>query len=117
MWSLNHVQHSLAHTLVIHPGSRNLRIGRASDFYPHEVPNCIARPVNAPNRGNDPPVPGSRAKGAVQAAGEARAKKRQRRDDGTDVEINGNEEDAPWENPVRSLHLCAMQVLTILKGR
>ncbi|KAK1924798.1 hypothetical protein DB88DRAFT_504858 [Papiliotrema laurentii] len=44
--------------LIIHPGSRNLRFGRASDFYPREVPNCIARPSDAPHRGRDPPVPG-----------------------------------------------------------
>lgn len=45
--------------LVIHPGSRNLRLGRASDFYPHEVPNCIARPPGA--EGRDPPVLGKRS--------------------------------------------------------
>jgi len=31
--------------IVIHPGSRYLRIGRASDAFPKEIPNCIARDV------------------------------------------------------------------------
>ncbi|BEI91665.1 uncharacterized protein CcaverHIS019_0404850 [Cutaneotrichosporon cavernicola] len=53
-------QTRLSRILVIHPGSRNLRLGRASDFYPHEVPNCIARAADAPG-GHDPPVLGKRA--------------------------------------------------------
>lgn len=53
-------ENPLNNILVIHPGSRNLRLGRASDFYPHEVPNCIARPENAPG-GFDPPRPGKRS--------------------------------------------------------
>ncbi|KAK7101992.1 actin-related protein 8-like [Littorina saxatilis] len=32
-----------ATVIVIHPGSYNLRIGRASDAYPVTVPHCIAR--------------------------------------------------------------------------
>ncbi|CAK9786897.1 actin-like ATPase domain-containing protein [Cutaneotrichosporon oleaginosum] len=52
-------QARLSRILIIHPGSRNLRLGRASDFYPHEVPNCIARPASAPG-GHDPPVLGKR---------------------------------------------------------
>jgi actin-related protein len=31
--------------IVIHPGSRYLRIGRASDAFPKEIPHCIARDV------------------------------------------------------------------------
>ncbi|WVQ98665.1 hypothetical protein IAU59_005796 [Kwoniella sp. CBS 9459] len=89
-------QHPLHHTLIIHPGSRNLRIGRASDFYPKEIPNCIARPGNAPNRGEDPPVPGSRAKRVAQHAIERREAKKRRKSDGgeggngNDVEMKGN---------------------------
>lgn len=33
----------LAKTIVVHPGSRFLRIGRASDAYPVRVPNLVAR--------------------------------------------------------------------------
>lgn len=29
--------------VVIHPGSLNLRFGRASDTFPVTIPNCIAR--------------------------------------------------------------------------
>lgn len=49
----------LSKILIIHPGSRSLRLGRASDFYPHEVPNCIARPEGTPGV-SDPPAPGNR---------------------------------------------------------
>lgn len=52
------VENPLNNILIIHPGSRHLRLGRASDFYPHEVPNCIARPASASSGGSDPPVPG-----------------------------------------------------------
>jgi actin-related protein 8 len=45
---------------ILHPGSRNLRLGRASDFYPHEVPNCIARPPGIAG-GKDAPTPGKRS--------------------------------------------------------
>ncbi|WVF72264.1 hypothetical protein IAT40_007076 [Kwoniella sp. CBS 6097] len=83
-------QHPLHHTLIIHPGSRNLRIGRASDFYPKEIPNCIARPGNALNRIEDPPVPGSRAKRVAQHAIEKREAKKHRQADGDDVPMNGN---------------------------
>ncbi|KAI0306069.1 actin-like ATPase domain-containing protein [Multifurca ochricompacta] len=38
-----------AHVVVIHPGSRYLRVGRASDVTPVTVPNVIARKsINAP---------------------------------------------------------------------
>ncbi|KAF9908532.1 actin-like protein arp8 [Lobosporangium transversale] len=33
-------------TIVIHPGSRILRIGRASDAYPIAIPHCIARRIH-----------------------------------------------------------------------
>lgn len=33
--------------IVIHPGSRFLRIGRASDAYPIITPHCIARRIRA----------------------------------------------------------------------
>lgn len=34
--------------IVIHPGSRFLRIGRASDAYPIITPHCIARRIRVP---------------------------------------------------------------------
>ncbi|WWC69531.1 uncharacterized protein I206_103473 [Kwoniella pini CBS 10737] len=79
----------LQHTLIIHPGSRNLRIGRASDFYPKEIPNCIARPINAPHRGYDPPIPGSRAKRIAERALEKREAKRRKASNGGH-KANGN---------------------------
>jgi actin-related protein 8 len=100
----------LHNILIIHPGSRNLRIGRASDYYPKEVPNCIARPSNAPNRGTDPPVPGSRVKRLAARAEEQRAAKRQRLEQGAADGADGNaaadvlegEDLTEWENPVDS---------------
>lgn len=32
--------------IVIHPGSRSLRIGKASDVFPVTVPNVVARKIN-----------------------------------------------------------------------
>ncbi|KAF9106031.1 actin-like protein arp8 [Mortierella sp. GBA35] len=34
--------------IIIHPGSRVLRIGRASDAYPIQTPHCIARRIRVP---------------------------------------------------------------------
>nr|XP_031862869.1 uncharacterized protein CI109_001881 [Kwoniella shandongensis]KAA5529941.1 hypothetical protein CI109_001881 [Kwoniella shandongensis] len=104
----------LDYTLIIHPGSRNLRLGRASDFYPKEVPNCIARPSKALNGSRyDPPVPGSRAKRVAREQIEKREAKRRRAEGGEDVEMNGNgnsngngrvenddDDDRPWVDPV-----------------
>lgn len=55
----NAQENPLNKILIIHPGSRFLRLGRASDFYPHEVPNCIARPAKSAG-GSSPPVLGKR---------------------------------------------------------
>jgi len=41
-----------SHVIVIHPGSRFLRIGRACDMTPASIPNVIARKTK-------PPVPES----------------------------------------------------------
>ncbi|KAL7422269.1 Actin-like protein arp8 [Cryptotrichosporon argae] len=68
-------ENPLSRILIVHPGSRNLRIGRASDFYPHEVPNCIARPRKAGGV-RDAVVPGSRAKRPAQTERNGAAKKR-----------------------------------------
>jgi actin-related protein 8 len=37
-----------SNVIVIHPGSRFLRIGRACDLNPVMVPNCIARKTAPP---------------------------------------------------------------------
>jgi actin-related protein 8 len=94
----------LSQILIIHPGSRNLKIGRASDFYPKEVPMCIARPSNAPFRGSDPPVPGSRAKRLAAEHAEQQEAKRRKLENG-DMEDNGDPD--AWVNPVRcsNVHL------------
>ncbi|KAI8335459.1 hypothetical protein BC941DRAFT_453837 [Chlamydoabsidia padenii] len=41
-------------TIIIHPGSRNLRIGLASEAYPITVPHVLARRVNHPPPTNQP---------------------------------------------------------------
>ncbi|KAJ7224190.1 hypothetical protein GGX14DRAFT_424627, partial [Mycena pura] len=38
-----------SHIIVIHPGSRSLRIGKASDVFPITVPNVVARKINSPS--------------------------------------------------------------------
>ncbi|KAK8869874.1 hypothetical protein IAR55_000442 [Kwoniella newhampshirensis] len=94
----------LHYTLILHPGSRNLKLGRASDFYPKEVPNCIARPANSLNgSSHDPPVPGSRAKRVAREQAEKREAKKRRAEEGTYVETNGHgevENNGPWTDPV-----------------
>lgn len=53
--------------IIIHPGSLNLRIGRASDLNPHRVLNAIARrrkPGGAVHR--DPVLPPSIVKVCAQ---------------------------------------------------
>lgn len=37
-------------TIIIHPGSKYLRMGRASDAFPVQVPNVIARKITAANK-------------------------------------------------------------------
>jgi hypothetical protein len=100
---------ALSNILIIHPGSRNLRFGRASDFYPKEIPNCIARPANAPHRGSDPPVPGSRIKRLAQEDAERREAKRRKAEQGEDgmdedvaVDAEEEEDEGPWVDPVSS---------------
>lgn len=44
--------------IIIHPGSRNLRIGRASEAFPRTVPHVIARKMNtstSKSKSNTPP--------------------------------------------------------------
>jgi actin-related protein 8 len=44
-------------TIVIHPGSRSLRIGRASDAFPVTIPNVIARKIGDSAKGQPRPSP------------------------------------------------------------
>ncbi|KAJ6515082.1 hypothetical protein C8R47DRAFT_1089959 [Mycena vitilis] len=44
-----------SHIIVIHPGSRSLRIGKASDVFPVTVPNVVARKINPPSEAVAPP--------------------------------------------------------------
>ncbi|ODN84742.1 hypothetical protein L202_00622 [Cryptococcus amylolentus CBS 6039] len=84
-------QNPLSNILIIHPGSRNLRIGLASSYYPREVPNCIARPTTAVNASGANPVPalGSRVK-KIRSEGN---KKRKREEvQSQDVSMDGGEE-------------------------
>ena len=72
-----------SHVVVIHPGSRYLRVGRASDVTPVTVPNVIARKttsapppmfvkaISRPRKGRAramPPVPTSNDEYAVTRA-------------------------------------------------
>ncbi|KAJ7890459.1 hypothetical protein B0H14DRAFT_2336137 [Mycena olivaceomarginata] len=43
-----------AQIIVIHPGSRFLRIGKASDVFPVAVPNVVARKINPPSEAPAP---------------------------------------------------------------
>ena len=106
-------QHPLAHTLIIHPGSRNLRLGRACDFYPHEIPNCIARPMKAPHRGRDPPVPGSRVEKIAQDELETRAAKRRKTDGEDHAEVAETDETA-WTDPVSPGRASAASALLMM---
>lgn len=44
--------------LIIHPGSRNLRIGRASDIVPLVIPTCVARRIGRDSTAPRRPEPG-----------------------------------------------------------
>ena len=63
--------------IVIHPGSRYLRIGRASDAYPIITPHCIARRIRVPppsaviTNGSAKAVAGSGAAAESQEGGVA----------------------------------------------
>ncbi|EIW69617.1 hypothetical protein TREMEDRAFT_62486 [Tremella mesenterica DSM 1558] len=84
----------LSNILIIHPGSKNLRIGRASDFYPKEVPNCIARPKKK-LESRTSPSPEPSAKRSAETP-DQRETKRQR--NGHARKTNGDDEAA--EDPM-----------------
>ncbi|ORY33761.1 putative nuclear actin-related protein [Naematelia encephala] len=89
-------EHPLARTLIIHPGSRNLRLGRANDFYPKEIPNCIARRGDLPSRnGGLKRAANGRStsdRGGKRTKGEAGV--------GEDVTMDQEADDTPAEDPV-----------------
>ncbi|PWN51830.1 actin-like ATPase domain-containing protein [Violaceomyces palustris] len=71
-------------TIVIHPGSEYLRIGRATDLYPLSLPNVIAR---RPKKKKSPSPPPTR-----QAENGAASSSNQAEGDGTvDVEMGSDE--------------------------
>ncbi|KAF9547287.1 actin-like protein arp8 [Mortierella hygrophila] len=91
--------------IVIHPGSRYLRIGRASDAYPIITPHCIARRIRVPpssaviTNGSAKAVAGSGAaaesqeEGAASAAtGEEAAEDDQDKDEAMDVDEDDDED-------------------------
>ncbi|KIR26869.1 nuclear protein [Cryptococcus deuterogattii 99/473] len=89
-------ENPLSKILVIHPGSRNLRLGLASDFYPKEIPNCIARPAEAVqiSGARKAPVMGSRVKNLREQ--HERNKKRKRGE--MDEDDGGEEGDVDMGN-------------------
>jgi actin-related protein 8 len=98
--------------LIIHPGSRNLRVGRASDFYPKEIPNCVARPAKAVPANCEASAPGGRR--ATNGNGnEERVNKRAKLD--TDIDMDGTNggDEAQEHDPVslRRLYPATLPVL------
>ncbi|KAF9148808.1 actin-like protein arp8, partial [Linnemannia schmuckeri] len=96
--------------IVIHPGSRFLRIGRASDAYPIITPHCIARRIRVPppsatiTNGTTKAATGlevtteSQGEGVVStAAGEEATEADQDKDEAMDVdeEDDDDDEDSP----------------------
>ena len=83
-------------TIVIHPGSETLRIGRATDYAPKEVPMALARRRRTPCPSSDCPSTSTGGKG----------KKRERREDGAEsMEIDGAEQlSDEVKTCLRSLH-------------
>ena len=82
--------------IVLHPGSRFLRIGKASDVSPITVLNLVARKCN-------PPVPGS-----DQLERITRPRKNRQRVPESETEKNEEEYDisATSDDPVRYEPLC-----------
>ncbi|KAG0294624.1 actin-like protein arp8 [Linnemannia gamsii] len=92
--------------IVIHPGSRFLRIGRASDAYPIITPHCIARRIRVPpplstiTNGSAKPTGGSETAaesqgegGASASTGEETAEADQDKDQAMDVDDDDDDED------------------------
>ena len=64
------------------------------------MPNCIARPGNAPHRGFDPPVPGSRARKRAEDAIERNDVKRPRDKGGEESQTQDDVMGKSWVDPV-----------------
>jgi hypothetical protein len=99
----------LSKILIIHPGSNSLRIGRANDFYPHEVPNCIARSNKASKGAGIPPVPKGwtkRTAGEPVERGDAKRRVSARGQETVDAIANeGSDPDDPVCHS-RAMQLC-----------
>ncbi|OWZ65573.1 hypothetical protein AYX14_01119 [Cryptococcus neoformans] len=100
-------ENPLSKILVIHPGSRNLRLGLASDFYPKEIPNCIARPTKAVqiSGARKAPVMGSRVNSLREQHERNRKRKRGKVDeDGDhpeeDIEMENGDDVGEWVDPI-----------------
>ncbi|RUO96139.1 hypothetical protein BC936DRAFT_142554, partial [Jimgerdemannia flammicorona] len=82
--------------IIIHPGSRHLRIGRASEAFPRTVPHVIARKMNSPVE-----LPKSRPLAvritSVGVVGARVAKKDKDKGDDMDLDENGSD-DSESEN-------------------
>ncbi|KAL5633045.1 hypothetical protein ACGC1H_003515 [Rhizoctonia solani] len=78
-------------TLVIHPGSRWLKIGLATDVFPVQVPNVIARRCRT---GTVPP--GVFHHGVVQPASERNSPRESTREKGKGREISADSEEDPF---------------------
>ncbi|KAG0056438.1 actin-like protein arp8 [Gryganskiella cystojenkinii] len=100
--------------IVIHPGSKFLRIGRASDAYPVVIPHCIARRMRkpavtavAPKIPKEEPVTTettttttseSETTAATAAEDEEAKKKEEEESNGMDVDVDEEEEEQEHEN-------------------
>ncbi|WVQ78037.1 hypothetical protein IAT38_000118 [Cryptococcus sp. DSM 104549] len=95
-------ENPLSKILVIHPGSRNLRIGRASDFYPQEVPNCIARRTKEvrASGAREAPAYGSRAKREREEAEKEAETKRRKAGEAGGEDVDMEDGEAEWSDPV-----------------
>lgn len=94
--------------IVIHPGSRFLRIGRASDAYPIITPHCIARRIRVPpplltitngsakQAGGSETAAESQGEGSASTStGEETAEADQDNDQAMDVDEDDDDEDSP----------------------
>nr|ODN81213.1 nuclear protein [Cryptococcus depauperatus CBS 7841] len=95
-------ENALSKILIIHPGSRNLRVGLASDFYPKEIPNCIARPTLAvrSSGADEPPAIGSRIEKMREHRRKIGKRKRDGSSRGEDDNTGNSQEEDIWIDPV-----------------
>ncbi|PWY98076.1 actin-like ATPase domain-containing protein [Testicularia cyperi] len=80
-------------TIVIHPGSENIRIGRATDLFPITVPNAIARRAKLHSEVMTPPLPPQQTDDALPSASTLEQKK-EKVDGDADVEMGDAQNEA-----------------------